>query len=136
MDRVDLINMPLEYLERTRNVNTLHLLDFPFLFDSTFLVRFFRTLNFSSLSEAHQSAGYHTTLLERLLNITDDQNKQNFVANRLKPALSTYLVLDVRRDHLLEEAFNQLWGREQRELLRPLKLRMGMGEGGEEGLDH
>jgi len=136
MERVDLVNMPLEYLERTRNVNTLHLLDFPFLFDSTFLVRIFRTLNFSSLSEAHQSAGYQTTLLERLLIIAEDQLKQNFLANRLKPALSPYLVLDVRRDQLLEDAFNQLWGREQRELLRPLKLRMGMGEGGEEGLDH
>lgn len=136
MDRIDLINMPLEYLERTRNVNTLHLLDFPFLFDSTFLVRIFRTLNFSSLSEAHQSAGYQANLLERLLIVTEDQTKQTFVTNRLKPALSPYLVLDVRRDHLLEDAFNQLWGREQRELLRPLKLRMGMGEGGEEGLDH
>jgi hypothetical protein len=136
MERVDLVNMPLEYLEHTRNVNTLHLLDFPFLFDSTLLVRIFRTLNFSSLSEAHQSAGYQTTLLERLLVVADDQTKQNFVINRLKPALSPYLVLDVRRDHLLEDAFNQLWGREQRELLRPLKLRMGMGEGGEEGLDH
>ena len=136
MERVDLVNMPLEYLERTRNVNTLHLLDFPFLFDATFLVRIFRTLNFSSLSEAHQSAGYQSTLLERLLIIADDQLKQNFLASRLKPALSPYLVLDVRRDQLLEDAFNQLWGREQRELLRPLKLRMGMGEGGEEGLDH
>ena len=135
MERVDLVNMPLEYLERTQNVNTLHLLDFPFLFDSTFLVRIFRTLNFSSLSEARLSATYQATLIDRLLS-AEDQTKQNFVFNHMKPALSPYLVLDVRRDHLLKDAFKQLWGREQRELLRPLKLRMGMGEGGEEGLDH
>jgi hypothetical protein len=44
------------------------------------------------------------------------------------------LVLDVRREHVLEDTLNQLWGKERRELLRPLKVQMGMDEG-EQGQD-
>jgi hypothetical protein len=55
--------------------------------------------------------------------------------SRLQKALSHYLVLEVRRDNLLVDALNQLWRRERRELMRPLKVRMGMDEG-EEGVDH
>ena len=54
---------------------------------------------------------------------------------RLQKAVSHYLVLEVRRDNLLVDALNQLWRRERRELMRPLKVRMGMDEG-EEGVDH
>jgi hypothetical protein len=35
---------------------------------------------------------------------------------------------------MLEDAFNQLWHRQKRELMRPLKVRMGFGQG-EEGVD-
>ena len=49
--------------------------------------------------------------------------------------MNNYLVLEIRRDKVLTDAMNQLWRRERRELLRPLKVRMGMEEG-EEGVDH
>ncbi|KAF2453828.1 hypothetical protein BDY21DRAFT_424249, partial [Lineolata rhizophorae] len=61
--------------------------------------------------------------------------RSEFLSARLAKAFERYLVLDVRRDHALEDAFDQLWQRERRELLHPLKVRMGIGEG-EEGVDH
>jgi|TARA_R110002003_G_scaffold25_24_gene1332 hypothetical protein len=49
--------------------------------------------------------------------------------------LSEYLVLDISRDHPLQDALNQLWGLEKRMLLKPLKVNMGKHEG-EVGADH
>jgi hypothetical protein len=46
------------------------------------------------------------------------------------------LLLDIERQHVLESAFNQLWGRERRELLKPLKVVMRMDGKDEEAADH
>jgi hypothetical protein len=43
-------------------------------------------------------------------------------------------VIEVRRDNVLADAINQIWRRQHRELLNPLKVRMGTDEG-EEGVD-
>jgi hypothetical protein len=137
-----------DFAHHTSNNNTLNIFQFPWLFLPSFRVSYFRTLNFIKMSEAYQSASYHHILIEKMrfatnppgneLSLYGDRkwNRHTFLENQLKPALSRYLVLDVRRDHLLEDAFDQLWGRERRELLRPLKLRMGIGGGGEAGVDH
>jgi hypothetical protein len=65
------------------------------------------------------------------IQITEDLG----LLTRMKTSMSTYLVLVVRRDNILSDALSQLWRREKRELMRPLKVQMGMDEG-EEGLDH
>lgn len=62
-------------------------------------------------------------------------HRENRLLERLIVALTNYLVLDIRRDDVLTCALDQLWRRERRELMRPLKVRMGMEEG-EEGVDH
>ncbi|KAL8736729.1 MAG: hypothetical protein Q9166_000095 [cf. Caloplaca sp. 2 TL-2023] len=49
--------------------------------------------------------------------------------------LKSYFVIDIRRKNVLVDALDQVWRREKRELIRPLKVRMGMDEG-EEGVDH
>ena len=54
--------------------------------------------------------------------------------DRLRSSTSRYLILDVRRKYILEDAMNQLWRREPGELMKPLKVRMGVAEG-EEGVD-
>lgn len=51
-----------------------------------------------------------------------------------KTAASKYLILEVSRENVLRDAFDQLWRREHRELLRPLKVHLGEGSG-EEGFD-
>lgn len=44
------------------------------------------------------------------------------------------MVLEISRQNVLEDTFNAIWRREEREIMRPLKIRLGE-EGGEEGLD-
>jgi hypothetical protein len=139
-----------DFAHFTPSQNSLHVLQFPFLFLPSVRVIYFRVLNFTSMSDAYQTASYHRTLKDRLsfaispANLAANHpqrrdrgwNRNAFLDTNMKAALDRYLVLDVRRDYLLEDTMNQLWGREKRELLRPLKVRMGMGEGGEEGVDH
>jgi hypothetical protein len=43
-------------------------------------------------------------------------------------------MLDIRRTHVLQDTFNSIWRREERELMRPLKVRLGEDDG-EQGMD-
>jgi len=85
------------------------------------------------MSKAYEAA-MTTSRLVLHLAFAGDQNDGR-LCTRLKTAMSTNLVIEVRRDNVLRDALNQLWRRERRELMRPLKVRMGMDEG-EEGVDH
>lgn len=72
-------------------------------------------------------------ILERGSLITNPHHK-TVLQDLLKTASAKYLVLQIGRDSVLKDTFNQLWQREERELLRPLKVRLGE-DGGEEGFD-
>jgi hypothetical protein len=52
----------------------------------------------------------------------------------LRTASAKYLILHIGRKHVLRDTFDQLWRREERELLRPLKIHLGE-DAGEEGFD-
>lgn len=56
-------------------------------------------------------------------------------SHRLNKLTNPHLVLDIKRGHILKDAFDQLWRRQKRELLRPLKVRLGQ-DYSEEGSDH
>lgn len=134
-ERLDPLEMPVAWLGNLSNNRTIHLLSNPFLFPPSFLVIYFRALNYSAMSKYYESAMTTTR------HITQPAFSSITIANeaallaRMKVSMSTYLVLVVRRDSVLTDALNQLWRREKRELMRPLKVQMGMDEG-EEGLDH
>jgi len=53
----------------------------------------------------------------------------------LRIAQTGFLVLEVRRDNVLKDAMDQIWRRQHRELMRPLRVQMGAQEG-EQGVDH
>lgn len=42
----------------------------------------------------------------------------------LTSAMSTYCTIQVRREHLLSDAYDELWRRQHRELLRPLRVKI------------
>ncbi|KAI9877698.1 MAG: hypothetical protein M1830_003105 [Pleopsidium flavum] len=132
-ERLDPIEMPVEWLASTSTNKTLSLLSYSFLFPPAALVTYFRAVNYSSMSKAYESS-MTTSRLVLHLAFAGNQSESR-LCNRLKTAMSTNLVLEVRRDNVLRDALNQLWRREKRELMRPLKVRMGMDEG-EEGVDH
>lgn len=134
-ERLDPLEMPVEWLSSLSNNKTMHLLSYSFLFPPTSLVIYFRALNYSSMAKYYESAMTTTRHITHTafgaIHISDDVS----LFARMKTSMSTYLVLAVRRDNALTDALNQLWRRERRELMRPLKVQMGMDEG-EEGLDH
>jgi len=67
-------------------------------------------------------------------NLMVDRVRRQRLAEQMRVANSTSLVLEIRRSHVLLDAFNSIWRREEREMLRPIKLRLGE-DSGEEGMD-
>ncbi|KAH8427651.1 HECT domain protein [Aspergillus melleus] len=134
-ERLEPLELPVEWMGRVPNNKTMHLLSYPFLFPPSALVIYFRALNYAAMSKHYEAA---TTITRHVtqtafgaIQIQEDVP----LLSRLKTSMTTYLVLVVRRDSLLTDALNQLWRRERRELMRPLKVQLGLEEG-EEGLDH
>ena len=130
------MEMPAEWLSSTRDRNTVHLLSYPFLFVPSALVSYFRAINHAAMSKAFGSSMVAARLVAQMT-FADRMTGRGELRlhDRLKTATSNYLVLEIRRGEVLTDALNQLWKRERRELMRPLKIRMGMEEG-EEGVDH
>lgn len=133
-NRLDPIDVTAGWLSASQESKSIHLLANPFLFSPDALVTYFRALNFSMMSRAFETALVTVRQAFNLAVLDPDDGNQSAVG-RLRTAVATYLVLEVRRDHVLSDAFDQLWRREKRELLRPFKVRMGVHEG-EEGIDH
>ncbi len=135
-ERLDSLEMPAEWLSYRPDNKTFHLLSFSFLFPPSSLVTYFRALNFATMSKSFETAlitSKHVSQFTRSGFIPVANTMQ--LLTTMRPALATYLVLNVRRDSVLTDAMNQLWRRQKRELMRPLKVKMGMDEG-EEGVDH
>ncbi|RHZ44263.1 HECT domain protein [Aspergillus thermomutatus] len=134
-ERLEPLDMPVEWIGRLTNNKTLHLLSYSFLFPPSALVIYFRALNYAAMSKYYEAAMTTSRHVNQTafgpIPIQDDV----MLLTQMKTSMSTYLVLMVRRDNVLTDALNQLWRREKRELMRPLKVQMGIDEG-EEGLDH
>jgi hypothetical protein len=134
-ERLDTIKTPIAWLSHTSTRQRQHLLDFPFMFSPSTLVSYFRSINFSRMSRAFEES---TSLHDKIMVIAQraglTQHHKEVLMERLRPAGSKYLILDIRRGTVLEDAFDQLWRREERELLRPLKVHLGESSG-EEGFD-
>ncbi|POS84703.1 hypothetical protein EPUL_004650 [Erysiphe pulchra] len=136
-ERLDSINMPIEWLSFNRNKKTVHLLDYPYLFSPATLISYFRAINFSKMSLAYETAKYEylrvdSNMKEPGLELGEETREK--IQDRLRIATTKFMVMEIRRTHVLLDSFNSIWRREERELMRPLKLRLGE-EGGEEGSD-
>jgi hypothetical protein len=134
--RLDTMEMPVEWLSYRPDNKTFHLLSFSFLFPPSTLVIYFRALNFATMSKSFETALITSRHVSQFgysgfIHVANDVQ----LLSTMRPAMATYLVLNVRRDNVVTDAMNQLWRRQKRELMRPLKVRMGMDEG-EEGIDH
>ncbi|KAJ5773331.1 hypothetical protein N7457_008227 [Penicillium paradoxum] len=134
-ERLDPLDMPVAWAGSLPNNRTLHLLSYSFLFPPSSLVIFFRALNHSAMTKAYEAAMTTTRHVTQTAFGTIPIADGPRLRTQMKTSMSTYLVIVVRRDNILSDALSQLWRREKRELMRPLKVQMGMDEG-EEGLDH
>lgn len=135
-NRLEVMNTPTEWVTSRQDRNTVHLLSYPFIFLPTTLVSFYRAINHAAMFKAFESS-IIAVKLEAQMTFMDPNTGRGEIRfrDRLKTATSSYLVLAIRREDVLTDALNQLWRRERRELMRPLKVRMGMDEG-EAGVDH
>ena len=134
-ERFDVMEMPIEWLSAPLERKTVHILSYSFLFKPSTLVSYFRSINHAAMSKAFEASMITTRLLDTMTALGHYGRGEPRVPEQITRAMKNYLVLEVRRDKVLMDAINQLWRRERRELLKPLKVRMGMEEG-EEGVDH
>jgi hypothetical protein len=133
-ERFDAVEEPIKYLSWQEQPNTLHLLQYPVLFPEKYLVRYFRTINFTSMMTQYDQT-IRTKQMRGLLQMFLREPHNWLIKNRMKVTLSEYLILNVSRDQPLKDTLDQLWGLEKRMLLKPLKAQMGVDEG-ELGADH
>ncbi|KAI1741621.1 hypothetical protein F4680DRAFT_56076 [Xylaria scruposa] len=137
-DRLDSVDMPVAWLSFTSTRQKVHLLDYPFIFEPASLVTYFRAINFSMMSHSHEEA---TSLQLRIRMFTEpgslvtEAHQRSALEDLLRTPASKFLILNLRREDILTDAFDQLWRREQRELMRPLKIHLGE-DSGEEGYDY
>ena len=135
-ERLDAVGMPAEWLTFEPSKRTVHLLDFPWLFNPSTLISYFRAINYSRMNQAFEASKQMQQLIRRHADrsLVTPAHSYFKLYDRLFTATAGYFVLDIRRTHLLEDTFNSIWRREERELLRPLKIRLGE-DAGEQGLD-
>ncbi|KAM0489791.1 hypothetical protein ACHAP8_012235 [Fusarium lateritium] len=136
-ERLDFIEMPVEWLSFKSTRWRRHILDYPYIFSPETLVSFFRSINFARMSRMFEESSSLKTRMSAIVDpgslITNPHHKM-VLQDLLRTASSKYLVLEVGRENVARDAFDQLWRRERRELLRPLKVHLGENSG-EEGFD-
>ncbi|EUC49153.1 hypothetical protein COCMIDRAFT_85459 [Bipolaris oryzae ATCC 44560] len=133
-ERLNAVSEPAAFVAWKKKPNTLHILQYTCLFSAQHLVAYFRTINFSEMMK-HYDHTMRTQQMQASLKIFLREPYWWVIKSRLKVTLSEYLVLDVSREDPLKDTLDQLWGQDKRMLLKPLKVKMGHGEG-EIGVDH
>ncbi|PFH61374.1 hypothetical protein XA68_17552 [Ophiocordyceps unilateralis] len=136
-ERLDAMEMPVAWVAFTSTRQKRHLLDYPYLFNPEVLVNYFRALNFSRMSRTFEESSSLKTRMSAIVDpgsLVTNPHHKNVLQDMLKTASSKFLVLEIGRKSVVRDAFDQLWRRQERELLRPLKIHLGE-DGGEEGFD-
>lgn len=136
-DHLDSIELPVTWLIFDSTREKAHLLDYPFLFDPSSLVTYFRSANFSRMSRSFEESSSLQTRISAIIatdSLVTDQHQKGVLQDMLKIASAKFLVLDIGRKTVIHDTFDQLWRRQERELLRPLKVHLGE-DSGEEGFD-
>ncbi|KAH8601203.1 hypothetical protein B0O99DRAFT_648611 [Bisporella sp. PMI_857] len=139
-DRLDPVEVPLEWFRFESNRRTAHLLDYPYLFTPASLITYFRAINYANMTDAYETAKSKKALMDMATasthyNLTSTSVKTT-LQEHLQIANSEFLVLKIRRTRILRDAFDSIFRREKRELRRPLKVRLVEEGVDEEGQDN
>lgn len=132
----DEMELPNDWLDFRSNNHQYHVLSYPFLFETSTLVKYFRAINITAMKVSFETASMvytdaYTYLQSHQIPVYGGRD----IDQVMRPYMAKYLVLTVRRTNLLEDAINQLWRRQRREILRPLRVLLGSHEG-EDGIDY
>jgi hypothetical protein len=137
-ERLDNMEVPVAWMDYTSTRQRHHILDHPYLFTPETKVSFFRAINFARMSRTFEESSSLKTRMTAIVDpgsLVTNAHHKRVLQDLLKIASSRYLVLSISREQVLRDALDQLWRRQERELLRPLKVHLGEDEGGEEGFD-
>ncbi|KAL7269397.1 hypothetical protein RUND412_007945 [Rhizina undulata] len=133
-DRLDPKDVPVEWFQSAPDPKIVHFLDHPFLFPPHALITYFRAINLNHMSKAYEQSMTTTRLCSQMvMSAMLSESQDQLLRRRMRTAINPYLLIEVRRETILEDAMNQVFKRERRELRRPLKVRF-VNEG-EEGVD-
>lgn len=134
--RFDWLKLSTDWRSRRRIENPQHILTYPFLFSVKSQIACFRALNYAWMFQSYEDSIVASRLLAQM-SFPDPLTSRGEVRvqDKLGNLLKNYFVIEIRRESVLLDAIAQLWRREERDLMKPLKVRMGMDEG-EEGVDH
>ena len=134
-DELSVIDMPIDWLTYKPNNKTLHILSFSFLFRPSALTEYFRSINYNVMHKSSIHAQITASQVGEFRRGIIPLHGESQMRHVMDPHTTRYLVLTVSRDRLLQDAFDQIWRLQRQELLRPLKVHLGMDEG-EHGVDH
>lgn len=129
--------MPVLWLSFNSTKQKAHLLDHPYMFTPSSLVSYFRAINFSRMSRSYEESSSLNSRIEAIIaadSLVTDLHQMSVLQELLKTPSSKFLILDIGRKTVIRDAFDQLWRRQERELMRPLKVHLGE-DTGEEGFD-
>ncbi|RMZ82046.1 hypothetical protein DV737_g2147, partial [Chaetothyriales sp. CBS 132003] len=130
------MDMPSQWVTFEPSGAEMHILSFPFLFNTRTLVKYFRTINIIAMRRSYEAAAaVHSDAKQFLRYGMIPIYGPKEVLAGMRAHMAKYFVLTVRRSHLLEDAISQIWRSQRQEVLRPLRIRLGKDEG-EDGLDH
>ncbi|ORY61267.1 uncharacterized protein BCR38DRAFT_525695 [Pseudomassariella vexata] len=136
-DRLDPIEVPVSWLAFNSTRRKVHLLDYPYIFHPSSLVSYFRAINFSRMSRSYEESSSLQSRIRAIIepeSLVTDLHQKSVLQDLLKTPSAKFLILDIGRKTVIRDAFDQLWRREKRELMRPLKVHLGE-DSGEEGFD-
>ncbi|OAP58389.1 hypothetical protein AYL99_07479 [Fonsecaea erecta] len=132
----DEMSMPSEWLSFRPDSRQIHLLSFSFLFQPHVLVKYFRAINIAIMKKSHEDATIvYNDIRQYMWAPAIPIYSAKEVLAHLRPHMARFFVLTIRRHDILNDAIDQIWQRQRRELMRPLRVRLGKDEG-EDGLDH
>ena len=104
------------------------------VFDPTLRILFFRATCFHRMQRMREQARYHRSLITRDLRMQSQESERiasllerlptNESGKGLRNVVENCLTLTIRRDYPLEDALNELWLLEKRQLHRPLKVHL------------
>ena len=119
--RLDAAELARSYIEAEKEESALHILEFKSIFMPHQLAVYFRTINHLKMRKAHSATRIASCIRQRYerLGLEDEPE------GRLGWLEESYLLLNVSRQSVVPDAFNQLWQRRRGELLRPLRIRLG-----------
>ena len=134
--RFDFLKSPIQWLDCPKLENPAHLLLYPFVFNLKGQIACFRSMNYVRMFRKYEESILASRLLAQMSYPDALTGRGEIrVQEKFEHLMKSYFVIEIRRDNVLLDAINQLYRREKRDLMKPLKVRMGMDEG-EEGVDH